>query len=114
MEFITVGMDRFDAEMVTEDLRKAFGSNTAVTSFRQSSTDSPPGPAPSQIVSFLREKTPPTVRRPANSEMSASQLMDSLLEISGSQNEMDGKRMVLKAVNALKMEKSKKVRDVTT
>jgi hypothetical protein len=38
--------------------------------------------------------------------------MDSLLEISGSQNEADGKRMVLKAVNAFKREKSKKVRDI--
>lgn len=114
MEFMTVGMDRFDADMVTEDLRKAFGSNTVVTSFRHSSVDSPPGNAPSQTVSFLREKTPPTVRRPTHSEMSVSQLMDSLLEISGSQNEIDGKRMVLKAVNALKREKSKKVRDIKT
>jgi hypothetical protein len=112
---MNVGMDRFDADMVNEDLRKEFGSNIIVTSFRQTSLDSPvsSGPAPSQTVSFLREKTPPMYRRPTNSELSVSKLMDSLLEISGSQNEADGKRMVLKAVNAFKREMSKKVRDIT-
>jgi hypothetical protein len=109
---MNAGMDRFDADMVTEDLRKEFGSNPIVTSFRHSSLDSPTGPPPSQTVSFLREKTPPMFRRPTNSELSVSKLMDSLLEISGSQNEADGKRMVLKAVNAFKREKSKKVRDI--
>jgi hypothetical protein len=115
MKFTNVGMDRFDADMVNEDLQKEFGSTVPVTSFRQRSLDSPvsSGPAPSQTVSFLREKTPPMFRRPTNSELSVSKLMDSLLEISGTQNEADGKRMDLKAVNAFKREKSKKVHDIT-
>ena len=103
-------MDRFDADMVIEDLRKEFGSNATVTSFRHASLDSNAGPPASQTVSYMRERSPPTLRRPTDSELSVSKLMDSLLEISGTQNEADGKKMVLKAVNAFKREKSKKVR----
>ena len=109
-----LGMDRFDADMITEDLRKEFGqtSNRSLAAAAIKKVVIPTIPRPSQTVTLVGEKTPPkklTKNRTAT-EISVGKLMDSLLEISGSQGDVDAKKMVLKAVTGFKRERSKKVR----
>ena len=107
-------MDRFDADMIIEDLRKEFGqtTNRSLAAAAIKKVVTPTVPRPSQTVTLVGEKTPPKkiVKNPSATEMSVGKLMDSLLEIGGSQSDVDAKKMVLKAVTGFKRERSKKVR----
>lgn len=100
-------MDRYDADMVLEDLIKEFGAAPTIFEIeREPPVVQVPLPViiPTPVPSVEITKRP---RKMTASEISVSKLMDSIIEITESENEEEGRKMIHNAVNALQRDKAK-------
>ena len=103
-------MDKYDADMVLEDLVKAYGASNPLVIGR-GSRDTPTAYVnPSSVPT---NDGPKRARRMTPSEIPASKLMDSIVEITESEDEQEGRRTVRTSTNRSQRDKSKTRRSVS-
>ena len=97
---LLTGMDKYDADMVLEDLVKAYGASNPLVIGRGSSVST------NDASKRARRMTP--------SEIPVSKLMDSIVEITESEDEQEGgRRTVRTSTNRSQRDKSKTRRSVS-
>lgn len=83
-------MDRFDADMVEEDLRIEFETTYTSNSTKKREIEPQVASMPSRTVTFIGEKDV-SIKWRKSSEVHDSKLVDSVLDIQGYQQESDEK-----------------------
>ena len=85
-----IGMDRFDADMVEEDLRIEFETTYISNSTKKREIEPQAAPMPSRTVTFIGGKDV-SMKWRKSSEVHDSKLVDSVLDIQGYQQENNKK-----------------------